>query len=72
MIEVTDVSHHYGLRPVLSHLNLHVPAGKLVVVMGPNGVGKSTLLGNFAPFGGDLYNAGLLSLFDSIIGDLYP
>src|SRR2546427_2554204 len=48
MIEVNDVSHHYGLRPVLSHLDLHVPTGNLVVVMGPNGVGKSTLLGIIA------------------------
>lgn len=45
MIKVVDVSHHYGLRPVLSHVNLDIPDGKLVVIMGPNGVGKSTLLG---------------------------
>jgi ABC-2 type transport system ATP-binding protein len=44
MIKVIDVSHHYGVRPVLSHINLEVPAGELVVLMGPNGVGKSTLL----------------------------
>jgi predicted outer membrane repeat protein len=34
-------------------------------------VRDSTLLGNSAPLGGDLYNAGLVSLFDSIIGDRY-
>jgi len=45
MIKIVDVSHHYGVRPVLSHVSLEVPAGELVVVMGPNGVGKSTLLG---------------------------
>lgn len=45
MIKVEDVSHHYGLRPVLSHVDFHVPEGQLVAVMGPNGVGKSTLLG---------------------------
>lgn len=48
MIEVVDVSHHYGLRPVLNHITFEVPAGKLVVLMGPNGVGKSTLLGIIA------------------------
>lgn len=44
MIKVVDVSHHYGVRPVLSHINLEIPAGQLVVLMGQNGVGKSTLL----------------------------
>jgi ABC-2 type transport system ATP-binding protein len=48
MIKVADVSHHYGLRPVLSHIDLHVPAGELLTLMGPNGVGKSTLLGVMA------------------------
>jgi ABC-2 type transport system ATP-binding protein len=48
MINVVDVSHHYGVRPVLSHVNFRVPKGKLVAVMGPNGVGKSTLLGIIA------------------------
>lgn len=45
MIKVVDVSHHYGVKPVLSHIHLEVPAGELVALMGPNGVGKSTLLG---------------------------
>jgi ABC-type multidrug transport system ATPase subunit len=45
MIKVTDVSHHFGLRPVLCHINLDIPDGHLVALMGPNGVGKSTLLG---------------------------
>jgi ABC-type multidrug transport system ATPase subunit len=44
MINVVDVSHHFGLRPVLSHINFRIPAGKSVTVMGPNGVGKTTLL----------------------------
>lgn len=45
MINVKDVSHHYGIRPVLSHLDLQINRGELVAVMGSNGVGKSTLLG---------------------------
>lgn len=45
MINVVDVTHHYGVRPVLRDINLHVEAGELLAVMGPNGMGKSTLLG---------------------------
>jgi ABC-type multidrug transport system ATPase subunit len=48
MIRVADVSHHFGIRPVLSHIDLEVPKGNVVVMMGPNGVGKSTLLGIIA------------------------
>lgn len=48
MIKVSDVSHHYGLKPVLSHVDLEVEQGKLIALMGPNGVGKSTLLGIIA------------------------
>lgn len=45
MIELSDVTQHYGVRPVLKHINLSVRKGELVVVLGPNGMGKSTLLG---------------------------
>jgi ABC-2 type transport system ATP-binding protein len=48
MIKVVGVSHHFGVRPVLTHIDLEVRAGELLVVMGPNGVGKSTLLGIIA------------------------
>ena len=34
-------------------------------------VRDSTLSGNSATYGGDLYNAGLVYLFDSIVGDRY-
>ncbi len=44
MIKVVDVSHHYGVKPVLSHISFELSEGELVVLMGPNGVGKSTLL----------------------------
>lgn len=44
MIQVVDVWHHYGVRPVLKDVSLHVECGQLVAVMGPNGMGKSTLL----------------------------
>src|ERR1022692_4311126 len=37
-----------ALRPVLSHIDLDIPDGKLIAIMGPNGVGNSTLLGIIA------------------------
>jgi ABC-type multidrug transport system ATPase subunit len=45
MIRVVDVTHHYGVRPVLKQVNLDFSSGELVAVLGPNGMGKTTLLG---------------------------
>ena len=48
MINVVNVWHHYGIKPVLRDVTLSVEPGELVAVMGPNGMGKSTLLGLMA------------------------
>jgi ABC-type multidrug transport system ATPase subunit len=45
MIELENVVQHYGVRPVLKGINLRINKGELVAVLGPNGMGKSTLLG---------------------------
>lgn len=44
MIELTNIVHHYGARPVLRGVSLRVERGEIVTLMGPNGMGKSTLL----------------------------
>jgi ABC-2 type transport system ATP-binding protein len=48
MIEVTDLTVHYSVKPVLKDINLYIRAGELVVIVGPNGMGKTTLLGAMA------------------------
>jgi ABC-2 type transport system ATP-binding protein len=48
VIELVDVTQHYGVRPVLRGISLRIERGEVVVVLGPNGMGKSTLLGVMA------------------------
>ena len=42
-IHYHDVSFSYGDVPVLQHINLDIPAGKTVALVGQSGSGKSTL-----------------------------
>ena len=44
MIDVVNVTYHYGIRPVLREVSIRVNRGEVVVIMGPNGMGKSTLV----------------------------
>lgn len=48
MIVAHQLTHHYGIRPVLREVDLEVRESELVVILGPNGMGKSTLLGVLA------------------------
>ncbi|MDB5814613.1 MAG: ttg2A [Rhodocyclales bacterium] len=44
LVEVKDLHFSYGSRQVLRGVNLSVPRGKVVAIMGGSGCGKTTLL----------------------------
>jgi len=67
-VRVANVSHHYGKTDALLNINLDLDQGRIVGFIGPDGVGKSTLLGlisgarqvqkgNVITLGGDMRNA---------------
>src|SRR3989442_14429489 len=43
-VEFRDLTFSYDGKPVLHHVDLKVPAGSTVAVVGPTGSGKSTLV----------------------------
>jgi len=43
-VEVRGVTHHYGATTALEDVSLSLPQGTAVAIVGPDGVGKSTLL----------------------------
>ena len=53
-----NVSFSYGRGPVLSNVTLEIPAGKITTLIGPSGIGKTTvadlLLGLYVPDAGEI------------------
>lgn len=64
MIRVSHLTHFYGFKAVLNDINVEIHRGELVAIMGPNGIGKSTLLscmaGLLAPLDGEVMIDGMV------------
>lgn len=48
MLSVSDLNVRYGMHQALSSINLHVERDEIVVILGANGAGKSSLLSAIA------------------------
>ncbi len=48
IVDCRDVSHRYGAALALGNVSLSLPGGTTTALIGPDGVGKSTLLGLIA------------------------
>lgn len=58
VIELKNVCFYRGKRAIFKQLNLSIPAGEMIAVMGPSGTGKTTLMrlitGQLAPHRGEV------------------
>lgn len=59
LIEVRNMNFTRGSRKIFSEINLVVPKGKVTAIMGPSGIGKTTLLrlmgGQILPDSGEIW-----------------
>lgn len=44
LLQLTDISHSYGLQEVLQGIDLHLEPGERLALVGPSGCGKTTLM----------------------------
>lgn len=62
ILEINNISVHYGKKKVLNNVSIEMPDGIIVALIGANGAGKSTLLktisGLIKPATGEIWYAG--------------
>jgi len=49
-VEISDLTFYYGSQEVLKRINVNIPSGQTIVIMGSSGCGKTTLLRLIAGF----------------------
>lgn len=58
LVDIDNLTFRRGERVIYDDISLHVPRGKITAVMGPSGIGKTTLLkligGQLQPDAGDI------------------
>jgi alpha-glucoside transport system ATP-binding protein len=69
-LKLTEVAKAYGDVKVLSHINLQIKRGELIVFVGPSGCGKSTLLRMIA--GLEKISGGTLEIDGTVVNDVPP
>jgi phospholipid/cholesterol/gamma-HCH transport system ATP-binding protein len=68
LVEIRDVNFSYDRRPILKGINMTLPKGKVIAVMGGSGCGKTTL---FRVIGGALKpTSGHVKIDGQVIHDL--
>ena len=65
--KVEHVSHHYGKTVALNDVTIEIPACRMIGMIGPDGVGKSTMLGLIA--GVRIIQQGHVTVFDGDMAD---
>jgi ribosome-dependent ATPase len=68
VVSIRDVTHLYGKVKALDGISLDIPPGLMVGIVGPDGVGKSTLLGLMA--GSKKLQQGEMTVLAGDIGDV--
>jgi ribosome-dependent ATPase len=68
VVSIRDVTHRYGSVVALDGISLDIPGGIMVGIVGPDGVGKSTLMALIA--GSKKLQEGELIVLDGDIGEV--